>query len=101
MRLLLPLLVVLAACGPEPEKKKAAPAVLQDAQFIRVQTDIRQVRLDIDQYYAMHGEWPDELPRARRDPWGTEYAYEIEDGRPAIYCAGADREFGTDDDISG
>lgn len=102
MRRLLPCLLLLAACGSEPEpKKKGAPAVLQDALFTRVQVEARQVRADLQQYFAMHGEWPDELPQVRNDPWGTEYAFEIEDGQLMVQSAGPDHEFDTDDDISG
>ena len=33
------------------------------------------------------------------DPWGTQFQYDLVDGKPVVISAGRDREFGTKDDI--
>ena len=35
-----------------------------------------------------------------RDPWGNDYRYNVLDGEPWVRSAGADMEWGTEDDIS-
>lgn len=34
-----------------------------------------------------------------KDPWGNEYAYSLEGGKPTLQCGGIDNELDTDDDI--
>ena len=106
MRKSLCLALLLAGCGLDaPEQKAKDSAVVLDAKFLRVQMDLHRLASEMDQYYSFHNGWPEDWSDLKRapmlDPWGTEYGFGIEEGRPVVYSAGPDGEDGTDDDLYG
>jgi hypothetical protein len=104
MRPLLLALLLLPACdlelGKQPKGK--APPVVEDAQVFRAQLEMKTLAAEVEQHRALRAEWPADwraLKRSGRDPWGNEYALEIDGEKAQVYSAGPDGEFGTDDDL--
>ena len=97
MKLLVPILLMLAACGPKTEAEKIVAA-----------TEGCRGRYDaIQRWIASRGrvpETPEELQAAAfnpdKDPWDRAYTIEEIDGRIIVWSAGPDGELGTDDDLS-
>jgi hypothetical protein len=98
---LLFLLVVAAACAkPADEANKSTKVA--NARMFKAEQDMMHLRRECDRYQALHGELPEDLEAlgfTRNDPWGSEYALDVEDGFVDIYSAGPDCEFDTIDDI--
>ena len=88
---------------------------LDEAKRDRVRMDIHSIHNALKLYYAKKGHFPDTatglralvelqaLPQMPRDPWGHEYAYVNEGGKPLVTSYGADGVSGgegSDADIS-
>lgn len=106
MRGLLLALLLLPACDIkiETKQKGKAPAVVEDAQVLRAQIEIKQRAAELAQYHAMRGEWPADwsvIKRSGKDPWGNEYEFDVDGEQVTVTSAGPDGEFGTDDDLAG
>lgn len=92
-----------------------AVGILDDSRRKTARLDIRTLMTSLDMYKMTKGRFPDtgaglkvlvdaklvkELPR---DPWGTEYAYALENGEPLVSSYGADAQpggTGSDADVS-
>jgi hypothetical protein len=103
-QLLLALILLPAACdlglGTQPKGK--APPVVEDAQIFRAQLEMRTLAAEVEQHHALRGEWPTDwraLKRSGMDPWGNEYALEVDGEKALVSSAGPDGDFGTDDDL--
>jgi hypothetical protein len=95
------LLILTAACAKPADKANKSTKVAKARSF-KAEQDMRHLRRECDQYQALHGELPtdwDEVGKSAIDPWGTEYALDVEDGIVDIYSAGPDGEFDTNDDV--
>ena len=97
MKLLAPMLLLLAACGARTEAEK----IVDGNAGCRGRYDA------IQHWIASRGRAPgsrEELQAAAaekgKDPWGNAYTIEEIGGRIIIWCAGPDGELGTDDDLS-
>jgi hypothetical protein len=107
MRLLLLALLLLPACGDDPKPKEAKgrpPAIVEDAQVLRAELEMKTLTAELAQYHAARGEWPADwraLRRGGKDPWGNDYAFETEGDDVYVFSAGPDGEFDTDDDVGG
>ena len=96
------LLLLLATACAKPADEANKSTKVGKARAFKAEQDLRLIRRECDQYQALHGELPadmDALGRTRLDPWGTEYALDIEDGMLDLYSAGPDGEFDTNDDV--
>ncbi|MEZ5987899.1 MAG: prepilin-type N-terminal cleavage/methylation domain-containing protein [Planctomycetota bacterium] len=87
----------------------------QDRAFLtRVRADFATLREACGCYRLAHGAWPEDLSllhraedggrfieQEARDPWGVPYRLEglTEAGDPRLVCAGADRQYDTEDDL--
>ncbi len=103
---LLALLLLPPACDVELGKgpKGKPPPVVEDALIFRAQLEMKTLAAEVEQHHALRAEWPADwraLKRSGRDPWGNEYAFEIDGERATVFSAGPDGEFGTDDDLGG
>jgi len=99
MRAAVLLALVLASCGYQPD---APGAIVHDARRVRADLEMKQLVADLKQHFAVHGEWPADwsaVKRAGIDPWGEEYAFEVEDDIAVVISAGPDHEFETGDDV--
>lgn len=86
-----------------PKGPGKAPAVVEDAQVLRAGLEMRTLAAELAQYRAARGEWPADwraLKRGGKDPWGNDYAFEPDGDGVAVFSAGPDGEFDTDDDLS-
>ena len=97
MKLLMPILLLLAACGARTEAEKIVDA----------KAGCRGRYDNIQRWIASRGRAPGTQKELReaaydkgKDPWGRAYTLEDVDGQVVIWCAGPDGELGTDDDLS-
>jgi hypothetical protein len=100
-------LLLLPACGEDlamPKGTGRAPAVVEDAQVLRAELEMKTLAAELAQYHAARGEWPADwraLRRGGKDPWGNDYGFEPDGDGVLVFSAGPDGEFDTDDDITG
>ncbi|MBS2029044.1 MAG: type II secretion system protein GspG [Deltaproteobacteria bacterium] len=84
---------------------------LNKAKVDRAKLDIRNIGNALKLYYTQKGKYPDtgegigalvtgkQLESTPKDPWGHDYVYVLEGGKPVITSYGADgAPGGTDDD---
>ena len=99
------LIALLAGCGLEAHVEAGAKHnMMKDTLRFRAELEIPRLKMELEQYHALHHEWPEDWRFTRRhclDPWGEPYLFEIEvDGnRALVYSAGPDREPGTGDEV--
>lgn len=120
--------IVAARCGELgkwvlPEELLLPPDVFEDSTASVPNERVTRARLNllalsVEQYCLLEGGYPvslDQLfaynmpdsiktqchlnPRDRTDAWKRPFRYELLDSVPSLVSAGADGEFGTDDDI--
>lgn len=85
-----------------------------NAKISAAQTKMKSLKQQVDMYYTMFDEYPDNLqalvkpPAGRKplinssglkDPWGKKFIYSNRDGDIQLTSAGPDRKEGTQDDI--
>ena len=95
------LLLLVAACAKPADKANKSTKVGK-ARAFKAEQDMLHLRRECDQYQALHGELPadwDALGKTTTDPWGTQYALDVDDGYADIYSAGPDGLFDTVDDV--
>ena len=83
---------------------------LSHAKVERTQQDIRSIEGALKLYYTQKGKYPDtgeglgalvsgkQLDSMPRDPWGHDYVYVLENGKPVVSSYGADGSPGGQDD---
>lgn len=83
---------------------------LQQARIDRAKLDIQNIQGGMKLYYTRNGKYPDTasglnalvqgrmLEEAPKDPWGNEYVYLNEGGKPVIMSYGADGTQGGEDE---
>jgi len=107
MRPLLLALLLLPACEDALEAPKTQgrrPAIVEDAQILRAELEMKTLTAELAQYHVARGEWPADwraLRRSGKDPWGNDYGFETEGDEVFVFSAGPDGEFDTDDDVAG
>jgi hypothetical protein len=103
VRLLLLALLLLPACDAGTGTGAKEPAAVEDARIFRAQLEMKTLAAELEQYRALHGDWPADwaaLRRSGKDPWGNDYGFEPEGEQVAVFSAGPDGEFDTDDDLA-
>ncbi len=90
----------------------AVVPVLDQAKVDTAKADIQTLTNALKTYYVKKGSYPDTgagfkavvdsqiLERMPTDPWGSEYVYLNEGGKPVVSSYGKDKAPGTEDDIS-
>ena len=90
----------------------AVVPALDQAKVDTAKADIQNLLNGCKGYYVKKGSYPDTatglrslvdaqiIERPAIDPWGQEYAYLNESGKPVIVSYGKDKQAGTEDDIS-
>lgn len=85
---------------------------LDDAKVDTARIEIKQLASGMDHYYMRKSKYPDTatglkalldakiISELKADPWGNEYVYTNQGGKPVIVSYGKDGEAGTADDIS-
>jgi general secretion pathway protein G len=92
---------------------KVGPAIFKTQQT-KIRHDIKAIVEASEMYYYMNGSFPQSLEELTsgknedgeetigvektKDPWGNEYQYEIQEGKPKALCFGKDGEPGGDGD---
>lgn len=83
---------------------------LNKAKVDRTKLDIRNIGNALKLYYTQKGKYPDtgegigalvagkQLESLPKDPWGHDYVYVLENGKPVITSYGADGSPGGQDD---
>lgn len=90
----------------------AVVPMLDQAKVDTAKADIQNLQSALKTYYVKKGNYPDTgsgfkavvdaqiLDRQPTDPWGSEYVYLNEGGKPVVTSYGKDKASGTEDDIS-
>jgi general secretion pathway protein G len=85
---------------------------LEQAKVDQAKIDINNIEGALKLYYAKKGNYPDTatglkalvdtqmLEKQPKDPWGNEYVYTLEAGRPIITSYGKSGQSGGDTEIS-
>jgi len=98
------LVPVLASGCTDPVEAAKGSSIVGETRTMRVQLEMKSLAQEMDRYRAVHGDWPNDLSALRRpyrDPWGGEYAFELDGDRVWITSAGPDGQWDTDDDLGG
>ena len=90
----------------------AVVPALDQAKVDTAKADIQNLLNGLKAYYVKKGNYPDTasglkalvdaqiIERPAIDPWGSEYVYLNEGGKPVVVSYGKDKAAGTEDDIS-
>ena len=90
----------------------AVVPALDQAKVDTAKADIQNLLNGLKAYYVKKGGYPDTatglkalvdaqiIERPAIDPWGSEYSYLNEGGKPVVVSYGKDKQAGTEDDIS-
>ena len=92
---------------------KVGPAIFKTQQT-KIKHDLKAIVEAAEMRYYSTGSWPSSLEELTsgtdedgnetisvgktKDPWGQDYEYTLEDGKPKAYCYGKDGEPGGDGD---
>jgi general secretion pathway protein G len=90
----------------------AVVPVLDQAKVDTAKSDIVTLQNALKTFYVKKGSYPDTgtgfkavvdsqiLEKLPTDPWGSEYVYLNEGGKPVVSSYGKDKQPGTEDDVS-
>lgn len=97
------LIALLAGCGLEAHVEAGAKhTMMKDTLRFRAELEIPGLRAQLEQYHALHSEWPEDWRFTRRhclDPWGEPYVFEVDGNRAMVHSLGPDREPETGDEV--
>ncbi len=95
------------------------PRFIGEANIAAAKMDIKTIKENVNTFRWKYHRYPETLDElmnppdlpgqpppepflneAPIDPWGREYYFSIEDGKPVVICFGEDGQEGTEDDIT-